>query len=146
VLVRQDARLTGLALSAVLLVFGVAGIAGIGLTGLVTDRRPRLASAACAVTLTAALAVPWLAVRLARRACRGIAQPLRELMSAADEGARDNRSVRVPVDRPGEFSRLAQSFNHMTAELQRADQRRHGVQNDVLAQEHPQSGKKIIEH
>ena len=56
-LVRRDAGLAGLALSAVLLVYGVAGIAGIGLTGWLTDRRPRLAAAGCAVTLTAALAV-----------------------------------------------------------------------------------------
>lgn len=57
VLVRRDAGLTGLALSVVLLVYGVAGIAGIGLTGWATDRRPRLAAAGCAVTLTVALAV-----------------------------------------------------------------------------------------
>src|SRR5487761_1818490 len=56
-LVRHDAGLTGLALSAVLLVYGVAGVAGIGLTGWATDRRPRLAAAGCAVTLTVALAV-----------------------------------------------------------------------------------------
>jgi predicted MFS family arabinose efflux permease len=57
VLVRRDAGLTGLALSVVLLAYGVAGIAGIGLTGWLTDRRPRLAAAGCAITLTAALAV-----------------------------------------------------------------------------------------
>src|SRR5487761_845164 len=56
-LVRHDAGLTGLALSAVLLVYGVAGVAGIGLTGWATDRRPRLAAAGCAGTLTVALAV-----------------------------------------------------------------------------------------
>jgi predicted MFS family arabinose efflux permease len=56
VLVRRDAGLTGLALSVVLLTYGVAGVAGIGLTGWATDRRPRLAGAGCAVTLTVALA------------------------------------------------------------------------------------------
>lgn len=57
VLVRRDAGLAGLALSAVLLGYGLAGVAGIGLTGWLTDRRPRLAAAGCALTLTAALAV-----------------------------------------------------------------------------------------
>jgi predicted MFS family arabinose efflux permease len=54
-LVRRDAGLAGLALSAVLFAYGVAGIGGIALTGWVTDRRPRLAVTACAVGLTAAL-------------------------------------------------------------------------------------------
>ncbi len=54
-LVRRDAGLAGLALSAVLFAYGVAGIGGIALTGWVTDRRPRLAAAACALGLTAAL-------------------------------------------------------------------------------------------
>jgi predicted MFS family arabinose efflux permease len=55
-LVRRDAGLAGLALSAVLLGYGLAGIGGLTLTGWVTDRRPRLAAAACAIGLTAALA------------------------------------------------------------------------------------------
>jgi predicted MFS family arabinose efflux permease len=54
-LVRRDAGLAGLALSAVLFAYGVAGIGGIALTGWVTDRRPRLAAAVCALGLTAAL-------------------------------------------------------------------------------------------
>lgn len=54
-LVRRDAGLAGLALSAVLFAYGAAGIAGIALTGWVTDRRPRQAAAACALGLTAAL-------------------------------------------------------------------------------------------
>lgn len=54
-LVRRDAGLAGLALSAVLFAYGVAGIGGIALTGWVTDHRPRLAAAACALGLTAAL-------------------------------------------------------------------------------------------
>jgi predicted MFS family arabinose efflux permease len=54
-LVRRDAGVAGLALSAVLFAYGAAGIAGIALTGWVTDRRPRLAAAACALGLTAAL-------------------------------------------------------------------------------------------
>jgi predicted MFS family arabinose efflux permease len=55
-LVRQDAGLAGLALAAVLLAYGVAGIGGIALTGWATDRRPRLVVAACTLSLTGALA------------------------------------------------------------------------------------------
>src|ERR1019366_10758828 len=55
-LVRQDAGLAGLALAAVLLAYGVAGIGGIALTGWATDRRPRLVVAACTLRLTGALA------------------------------------------------------------------------------------------
>jgi predicted MFS family arabinose efflux permease len=54
-LVRSDAGLTGLGLAVVLLAYGVAGVGGIGLTGLVTDRRPRIAAATCAIALTGAL-------------------------------------------------------------------------------------------
>jgi len=55
-LVRQDAGLAGLALAAVLLAYGLAGIGGIALTGWATDRRPRLVVAACTLGLTGALA------------------------------------------------------------------------------------------
>lgn len=41
----------------VLLAYGVAGVAGLGLTGWATDRRPRLVAAACATTVAVALAV-----------------------------------------------------------------------------------------
>jgi predicted MFS family arabinose efflux permease len=54
-LVRHDAGLTGLALSAVLLLYGAAGMVGIGITGWVTDHRPRLAAVGCGLTLTVAL-------------------------------------------------------------------------------------------
>jgi predicted MFS family arabinose efflux permease len=54
-LIRSDAGLTGLGLAVILLAYGIAGVGGLGLTGLVTDRRPRMAAATCAVALTAAL-------------------------------------------------------------------------------------------
>jgi predicted MFS family arabinose efflux permease len=56
-LVRRDAGLTGLALSVVLLAYGIAGVGGICLAGWATDRRPRLAAAACATTVATALAL-----------------------------------------------------------------------------------------
>jgi two-component system sensor histidine kinase BaeS len=72
-----------------------------------------------------------LAVRLAVRAFRGIATPLAGVMSAADAVAEGDLSVRVPERHPGEFGRLAASFNHMVAELERADQRRRNLTADV---------------
>jgi len=56
-LVRRDAGLSGLALSAVLFGYGAAGIAGIVLAGRIIDRRPRLANAACVAAVAVALAV-----------------------------------------------------------------------------------------
>ena len=55
-LVRRDAGLSGLALSAVLFGYGAAGIGGIVLAGRITDRRPRQATAACVAGLVVALA------------------------------------------------------------------------------------------
>jgi len=54
-LVRRDAGLSGVILSAVLLGYGLAGVGGLGLAGWATDRRPRVAAAACALAVTAAL-------------------------------------------------------------------------------------------
>jgi predicted MFS family arabinose efflux permease len=56
-LVRRDAGLSGLGLSAVLFGYGAAGIGGIVLAGRMTDRRPRLANAACVGGVVAGLAV-----------------------------------------------------------------------------------------
>jgi predicted MFS family arabinose efflux permease len=58
-LVRRDTGLTGLTLSAVLLAYGIAGVVGICLSGWATDRRPRLAAAACAASVATALALLW---------------------------------------------------------------------------------------
>ena len=77
------------------------------------------------------LALPLLAGALARRAFRGIATPLADLMTAADAVAEGDLSVRVPTHGPGDFSRLAESFNHMVEELERADQQRHNLTADV---------------
>ncbi|HYN88555.1 MAG TPA: HAMP domain-containing sensor histidine kinase [Ardenticatenaceae bacterium] len=78
-----------------------------------------------------ALMFPLLAVGVAARAFRRIALPLADLMAAADAVARGDLSVRVPVHRPGEFGRLAASFNHMTSELERADRQRRNLTADV---------------
>ena len=79
------------------------------------------------------LALPLLAVGLATRAFRGIATPLADVMAAADAVAEGDLSVRVQVSEhgPREFGRLAESFNRMTEELERADQRRRNLTADV---------------
>ena len=77
------------------------------------------------------LALPLLAVGLAIRAFRGIASPLANVMAAADTVAGGDLSVRVPEYGPGEFGRLARSFNRMVTELERADQQRRNLTADV---------------
>jgi len=79
------------------------------------------------------LALPLLAAGLAVRAFRDIATPLADVMAAADAVAKGDLSARVqvPAHGPGEFSRLAESFNRMTEELERSDQRRRNLTADV---------------
>jgi len=79
------------------------------------------------------LALPLLAGILARRIFHGVATPVADVMAAADAVAEGDLSVRVPVPvhGSGEFARLAESFNRMTEELERADQRRRNLTADV---------------
>ena len=77
------------------------------------------------------LAMPLLAVGLAVRAFRGIATPLADVMAAADAVAEGDLGVRVPVHGHGEFGRLAESFNRMIEELERADRQRRNLTADV---------------
>jgi signal transduction histidine kinase len=79
-----------------------------------------------------ALALPILAVVLAIRTFRRVANPLAAIMTAADAVAEGDLSVRVPdFSGRNEFTRLAHSFNNMTEELQRADQQRRNLTADV---------------
>ena len=78
-----------------------------------------------------ALAMPLLAGLVARRAVQDIATPLASVMAAADRVAEGDLSVRVPGQGPGDFGRLARSFNRMTDELERADQHRRNLTADV---------------
>ena len=77
------------------------------------------------------LALPLLAMGIARRAFRRIATPLANIMAAADAVAQGDLSVRVPEQGPGEFGQLARSFNHMIVELERTDQQRRNLTADV---------------
>lgn len=78
-----------------------------------------------------ALALPLLAVVLAARTFRRVAAPLADVMAAAEAVAAGDLSVRVHNAGPGEFGRLARSFNHMAAELERAEQQRRNLTADV---------------
>ncbi len=77
------------------------------------------------------LVVPFIVVRLGRRAFRNIAAPLSNLMQASDRVAAGDLSVRVPVAERGEFAELSNSFNHMVEELALADRRRRNLTADV---------------
>jgi signal transduction histidine kinase len=76
-------------------------------------------------------AFPLLAVLIAMRSFTRVANPLARVMAAADAVAEGDFSIRVPVYGPGEFSRLARSFNRMVAELERSDQLRRSLTADV---------------
>jgi signal transduction histidine kinase len=78
-----------------------------------------------------AVSLPLLAAFLAVRAFRGIAAPLADVMAAADAIAEGDLSVRVPVHDRAEFGHLAESFNRMAEELERADQQRRNLTADV---------------
>ena len=64
-------------------------------------------------------------------AFRRIGPPVADIMAAADAVADGDLSVRVREELPGEFGRLARSFNRMTAELARAEQQRQNLTADV---------------
>ncbi|MEM7112597.1 MAG: ATP-binding protein [Chloroflexota bacterium] len=78
-----------------------------------------------------AFGLPALAAMMGRRAFRGIAAPLAELMSASEAVAQGDLTVRVSENHRGQFDQLAKSFNHMTEELARADQQRRNLTADI---------------
>lgn len=77
------------------------------------------------------VALPLLGLALAVHTFHGIATPLAEVMAAADAVADGDFSVRLPVRGPGDFGRLASSFNRMIEELARSDQQRRNLTADV---------------
>jgi len=79
------------------------------------------------------LALPLLAGAVAMRVFRGITNPLADVMTAADAVADGDLSVRVsePQRGPGEFRRLARSFNRMADALDRAENHRRNLTADV---------------
>lgn len=79
-----------------------------------------------------AVFLPLLGVALAATAFRNIAKPLSAVMAAADKVADGDLSVRLNEEsKQNQFAQLAHSFNHMTTELQRADEQRRNLTADV---------------
>jgi two-component system sensor histidine kinase BaeS len=78
-----------------------------------------------------ALSFPVLVGIYASRFFNGVFNPLARVMAAADAVAEGDFSVRVPEFGPGEFGKLAQSFNRMVAELDRSDRLRRNLTADV---------------
>jgi signal transduction histidine kinase len=78
-----------------------------------------------------ALSFPVVVGLVAWRAFSRLVNPLARVMAAADAVAEGDLSVRVPEVGPGEFGRLARSFNRMVAELERSDRLRRNLTADV---------------
>jgi len=62
---------------------------------------------------------------------RRVGKPVAALMSAADSVAQGDLSVRLEETGARQFRELARSFNHMTTELERAEQQRRNLTADI---------------
>lgn len=78
-----------------------------------------------------AILLPMLLAFIGRRIFRSYAQPLADIMDAADEVASGNLQVRVRERGSREFQQLATAFNRMTEELARVDRQRRNLTADV---------------
>ncbi len=121
------ARILGAAL--LLFLIGMAGLAYL-LTRLMNGGG-QVAFAVWLAGCGMAIAFPLLAVVIGIRSFVSFADPLARLMTAADAVAEGDFGVRVPENGPGEFRRLATSFNRMVSELERSDQVRRNLMADV---------------
>jgi two-component system sensor histidine kinase BaeS len=83
------------------------------------------------VILVFAVFFPMMFAFAARRSFSSFVTPIARIMAAADAVAEGDLSVRVPEGGPGEFGRLASSFNRMVTELQQSDQLRRNLTADV---------------
>lgn len=91
---------------------------------------PRLTffiAAICGIPLMMALVIGTIGTL----AFRNLGTPLASIMAAADAVADGDLSTRVEERGPGEFRRMARSFNRMTSELERADLQRRNLTADV---------------
>lgn len=78
-----------------------------------------------------ALTFPLLALAIMLRVFRTYALPLADMMAAADQIADGDLTVRLELRGGREFQQLTNSFNRMTAELERTDQQRRTLTADI---------------
>ena len=62
---------------------------------------------------------------------RRFGRPMSNILSAIDSIAEGDLSVRVPEHYPRQFGQLAKRFNHMIAELERAEEQRRNLTADI---------------
>jgi signal transduction histidine kinase len=62
---------------------------------------------------------------------RRFGRPMSNILSAIDSISEGDLSVRVPEHYPRQFGQLAKRFNHMIAELERAEQQRRNLTADI---------------
>jgi signal transduction histidine kinase len=75
--------------------------------------------------------LPLVGWGIAGHAFQEIARPLADLMGAADAVAAGDLHVHVSEEAPGDFGRIAQTFNRMARELERAEEQRRNLTADV---------------
>jgi two-component system OmpR family sensor kinase/two-component system sensor histidine kinase BaeS len=116
-------------LTALLILGGIAMLGWLitqWLTG--NGQMPALVWISCALL---GVALPLLGWGIAGHAFQDIARPLADLMDAADSVAAGDLHVHVSEESPGDFGRLAQTFNRMSYELERAEEQRRNLTADV---------------
>ena len=62
---------------------------------------------------------------------RRFGRPMSDIFSAIDSISEGDLSIRVPENYPRQFGQLARRFNHMIAELERAEQQRRNLTADI---------------
>ena len=73
----------------------------------------------------------FIASLIGRWGFRRFGTPMADFMSAVDAVAEGDLSVRVREHFPGDLGQLARRFNHMIAELERANQQRRNLTADI---------------
>jgi two-component system sensor histidine kinase BaeS len=126
---RRFARRIGLALAFFfLLVLGASTLAVTLLTGAFGVERERGLVAAAAILGLALLAI---GVAVVVRTVRRMAEPVGEVMDAAERVAAGEYEARVRERGPREMRRLARSFNEMVARLGASERQRRDLLADV---------------
>lgn len=106
-------------------------LVGVGLLGFILAGQGTLGVSE-GVLLVGCLVAPLMIVFLAGATFyRRVGSPLAELIAAAEGVAAGDLSVRVRQEAGGNVGRLVRSFNHMTAELERAETARRNLTADV---------------